>query len=228
MKNNSKNKSNNPSELISKLKKYALGSQGLIVASGLAGITTNSSAVVTAITAPTLLTTTLTFTSTANYNYNIALSTDPNDSLFFASSTNFGVYAVGAGGAQIIREVALNTTSYLGDSETVDNTGNFSTGYVFWTTNTTGNRDEWTTDRTAGVIGFKTGDNQYGFVNVNWIASTKTLTFTGGSIETTANTAITYNAAVPEPSEYAVALGLGALGLVAYRRKMGDKARARS
>ncbi len=86
---------------------------------------------------------------------------------------------------------------------------------------------DWTIDRN-GAIGFKTGDNQFGFFNVDWDVSAKTLTILGGSIESTASTGIVVTAvAVPEPSEYAAALGLGALGLAYYRRRPGNKTRAK-
>ncbi len=85
------------------------------------------------------------------------------------------------------------------------------------------NLGSWTTNRLNGAIGFKTGDDKFGFFRVSWVASTKTLTVLSGKIESVANTAI----AVPEPAEYAAALGLGVIGLAYYRKRKGLNKRLR-
>lgn len=76
-----------------------------------------------------------------------------------------------------------------------------------------------TTDELNQNIGFKTSTNNWGWANVSWTETTKTLSINSAYVESLANTAITVGdvGAVPEPSR--MLLALAGLGGVALRRR---------
>ncbi len=113
---------------------------------------------------------------------------------------------------------------YFAASAIVDATSTFNYGFLT-SGDEGGNLGAWTSDRLNGAIGFRNGDGEYGYMLITWVAASKTLTFLGdGAFDDTPGVGITV---VPEPSEYAAALGLGALGLAYYRRRPGNKTRTK-
>ncbi len=112
---------------------------------------------------------------------------------------------------------------YYQVGDTVD--GNGSTGNFGYLAKN-GNLGAWIIDRLAGAVGFKNADGEFGFVNISWVAATSTFTVLGGKFDDTPGTPIVVSAiGVPEPSDYAALLGLGAVGIAAYRRRPGNKVR---
>ncbi len=222
--------------IMNKLKKYVLGSQSLAVLSGVLGQTAISSAVTVNLTldGPNVGETFIAGGGGTGGNsviYNLdASSVDQTDKIYFAGtpSMNGSVLVFGIVATVFSSDSALpRSAHFYSIGSTVDGSLNEGSGagYVY-NGDFGGPQDDWTVDHT-GAIGFKTGDNQFAFINISWDVSAKTLTILGGKYESTASTGITVTA-VPEPSEYAAALGLGALGLAYYRRRSGNKTRPKN
>ncbi len=228
-------KQRNP--IMNRLQKYSMGSQSLALLSGVLGQTAICSASVQVLNldGPNIGDTFIAGGGgSAGDLVNYLLDSSPNssyDKLRFlgTSDVSGAVFLDGISGAVFFSTSTTSSPSPLlyEAGDIVD--GSLTTapghGYIYRGLGG-GALGVWSVDRT-GAIGFKTADNQFGYVNVAWDVSEKTLTILGGSYESTASTGITVTA-VPEPSEYAAALGLGALGLTYYRRRPGNKTRAKN
>ena len=70
----------------------------------------------------------------------------------------------------------------------------------------------------GSYMGFKTSQNNYGWLEVTWNSTSRDFEILSGAYETTPNLAITAGA-VPEPSTYALLLMTGAGWLLWKRRK---------
>ncbi len=224
-----------------RLQKYALGSQSLAVLSGVLGQTAICSAAVINLNldGPNIGDTFVAGGGGSGGNfiryYLDSSTSDLDDYLLFLGDQFFSNERLRVGAARGAFSFSSDEGGFPSSlhlyavGQIVDgslNTGG-TTGYIY-NKNNGGAQDVWTSDQT-GAFGFKTGDNQFGFINVNWDVSAKTLTILGGKFESTASTPITVTAVgVPEPSKYAALLGLGALGLAAYRRRPGNKSRPKN
>ncbi len=221
--------------IMNRLQKYTLESQGLAVLSGVLGQTAISSAAITMLDVGTLTSgSTLNAAGTGSLGLSVQVdisqSSSPADSFTFVGNTA-GVGTVRAtefGGNAWATEygtVGYDSLQYFAAGSTVDET--FFFGYGDITSGLFGNVRAWIIDRPNGAIAFKNGDGEYGYMFVDWNASSKTLKFLGsGFFDNTPGTAITVGA-VPEPADYAAALGLGALGLAYYRQRSGNKTRSK-
>ncbi len=225
----------------SRLHKYSLGSKSLAIIAGVLGqhATSNASVQVLNLDGPNVDETLIAGGGGTAGNlkiYNLDSSTtDTDDDLLFAGTATAGgilrlfarndadvfTYLPGGATKDVIRFYAIGATVdgslNTASSQGYIDHGSYSSEQGVWESNQN------------GAIGFKTGDNQFGFINVDWNVSTRTLTILGGSYESTASTSLVVTStAVPEPSEYAAALGLGALGLAYYRRRSGNKTRSKN
>ncbi len=216
--------------IINRITKYSQGSRKLTILSGICGTTTICSANIVSLNldGPNVGETLIAYgggTAGDSTVYQLdASTTDTSDSLTFFGQ-NLGMDPTlqilpNASGSLVMVDTGTSYLAYLAIGSTVDAT---LTTAGLATVSMNINFNSWTTDRN-GAFGFKTGDNQFGFINISWEAIAKTMTILGGKYESTPNTSITVTA-VPEPSQYAAALGLGALGLSFYRRRSGNIAR---
>ncbi len=224
--------SNQRKPIMKRLQKYTLGSQGLAVLSGVLGQTVISSASVQVLDVSAIIDKTSVAggggTLGDNINFFLTDSADGNDRIRLAGDTNPRLFIQGENGAYVLHDGsgvnAVPRFYNVGDEVNGAGTvGEF--GYIsrLGTVNS-----PWDVDHASGAMGFKNGDNEFFFINITWVAATKTLTYTGGMFQDdSAITSITVTA-VPEPSEYAAALGLGALGLAYYRRRPGNKTRPKN
>lgn len=74
-------------------------------------------------------------------------------------------------------------------------------------------------DVTGGVIGFLTGNGNWGYVEFDWNATSSELTILSAKVESVVGDTITFTpTVVPEPSALAM-LSLGAVGLMMRRRR---------
>ncbi len=222
---------------MNRLQKYSLGSQGLAVLSGLLGQTAICSAAITTLNldGPNVGETLIaggggSAGAYAAYLLDASPSSTTDKLRFYGVSSNNGrVFIGGVSGATVFAGTETSTPPLLllyGIGDTVDGSGNAGPGHGYaFDGGYGGPLGLWVSDQT-GAFGFQTADSQFGFVNIGWDVSEKTLTILGGKYESTASTGLVVTA-VPEPSEYAVALGLGALGLAYYRRRPGNKTRAK-
>ncbi len=158
-------------------------------------------------------------------------SSNPNDQLYTRLTNGTTLFLYGHNGAAVAFEgytSGYRALKYYAVGDSVSSLGSFDYG-VLHATNGSALAPDWVVDRPNGAIGFRNGDGEFGFFHVSWVAASRTLTFLGsGFYDDTPGTAITVTAAVPEPSEYAAALGLGALGLAYYRRRPGNKIRMKN
>ncbi len=218
-----------------KISKYNLASQSLAVGVGMIGISQSTDATITALNLPGTIEN-VDFVENDSPSqfvvYNLALSTtDTTDVFNFIGQGNY--VGITGGDGTTIKLATNSNINYdpklfnIGDSINV--TSNAANGYnvenLFYNVISYGNseRAPWTSDQTNVAIGFVSGDNQPGYFLINWVVATETMTVLGGFIETSGSS-ITV-AAVPEPSEYAAALGLGATGLAYYRKLKSRKNR---
>ncbi len=216
-----------------RLQKYSVGSTSLVVISGVLGSTAICSAVVVNLNldGPQVDQTLLaggggTAGNSATYLFDVSTTNTTDNFKFYgdpASGNRIclvgGIFTEGTGfpPSPIFYSIGSSVNGSGGDT---------GYGYVY-RGDSGGAQGAWTTDR-IGAIGIKTGENQLGFFNVSWSVAAKTLTILGGSIESTPGASITVTAPIPEPLEFTAALGLGALGLVYYRRRKGIKTRVKN
>ncbi len=232
------NVTKNRKQIINKLHKYSQGSQSLMVMAGVLGQTVICSASVQILNldGPNVGETLIAGgggTAGDQPIYLLDSSASSSDALNFAGNSASGgrVFINGANGANIMNIGSGSNGAaiiYYALGESIDGSADNSSvtyGYTFAGA-FGGARGDWTVDRPSGAIGFKNGDGEFGFLNVDWDVSTKSLTILGGSYEDS-GAAITVTA-VPEPAEYAAALGLGALGLAFYRRRPENKTRLKN
>ncbi len=213
-----------------RLQKYALGSQSLAVLSGVLGQTAICSAVLQNLDVSGIFNQTSVGggggTLGTTYSLYLTQSSDVNDRLIFNGNTfTLGdrVMVQGYNGARVFN--SNNTLRYYPVGSSVTGNGSSSgNGYLTYAINVF----PWVTDRLNGAIGFKNGDGELGFLNVSWVAATKTLTYLNGFFDDDSGVTSITVTAVPEPSEYAAALGLGAIGLAYYRRRPGSKSRPKN
>lgn len=235
-----KTNSSNQLKLIkNKIQKYSLGSQSIALMAGLLGITPLSYGSIIVLDGTNLFGETSSFDGSGSlgefYVYYLTQSADIDDRIIFSGRLDNGVNHVslrGTGGIELANAATIEgfpTIKYFSTNSSVDQNSTFSIGDIFSYTSasTNGLLGSWETDRTSGAIGFRNGDGEYGFIRVSWDASNKTMTLISGAFDNSPGTAITVTA-VPEPSEYAAALGLGALGLAYYRRRHGNKTRSKN
>ncbi len=204
--------------------KYSLGAQSLAVVAGILGQSLICSANITALDVGTF-TNGETIIADGSGSLGISETLDITQTAASSGKLFFLGYTGGATGAVVRMDVQNNTFFHYsafqsgfrtlkyfapGDSVDITNLHPLTNTAVYISKgNLGGNLGEWTVDRPSGAIGFRNGDGEFGYMHVSWVASTKTLTFLGnGFFDDTPGTSITV---VPEPSEYAAALGLGAL-----------------
>ncbi len=222
------NSSNNQKPSNNRLQKYSLGSQSLAVLAGIMGQITISSAAIRVLDVGALTNGQTINTAVPNTMLSLNFSeTASSDSLTFGGDPSFGglLNLAGSGGASVLYNSGnIYSPKYFAVGSSVDSSSSENTETNYFTYGG-GNYGDWTVDRPSGAIGFKNGDGEFGYMLVSWVAATNTLTFLGvGAFDDVPGTAITV---VPEPSEYAAALGLGALGLACYRRRPGNKSRSK-
>ncbi len=238
-------RSNHYSSIKHRLTKYSLGSQSVMLLSGLIGITTDSNANLTALDLSTIENESISKNGVGTIDpdrvrQDLTQSSDSNDELWVnGGGVGLGdVMITGVYGARIGYvtrnstkvprylsvgfNINLNSVGFTKANQFIYDTLVYDVGY--------GNlgSDQWQVDRPNGAIAFRNGDGNYGFIRVSWVASTSTMTFLSGVFEDTENNITVTAAPVPEPAHYAAALGLGALGLAYYRRRPGNKTRAKS
>ncbi len=237
MKQKQKNVSKNRKPIMNRLQKYSQGYQGLAVLSGVLGQTAVCSAAITALdVGPLTNGTTLNAAGTGSLgnstvNFNVSQSSNVGDTFQMRGDAGRIIFNVtgGSGDGFAINGTTntYNNLKYFPVSSVVDSSNSFNYGFVSYDP-AGGNLDDWLIDRPSGAIGFRLDDGEFGYIHVSWVAATKTLTFLGtGFFDDTPGAGITV-AAVPEPSDYAAALGLGALGIAYYRRRPGNKTRSKN
>ncbi len=238
---NNKKVSKNRKPIMNRLQKYSQVSQSLAVVTGVLGQTAICSASITALDVGSLTNgATVNGYGTGSLGTNVLLpidqSSDPNDTLRVLTSGTNGSRVIFQGfGSFSTLTMAYDygifaqspPLHYFAPLSIVSSSNSFRRSGYLASYTPEQNLGSWTVDRPNGAIGFKNGDGEFGYINVSWVAATKTLTFLGtGFFDDEPGTSITI-AAIPEPSEYAAVLGLGALGLAYYRRRPGNKTRAK-
>ncbi len=224
--------------IMNRLQKYTLGSQSLAVLAGALSQTAICSAAVINLNlgGPIVGDTVIaggggSVGDVVQYNLGASSITQGDFIRFYGPAlTSYPFVTVGGyGGASVIsmQPGSYNVVTFYTVGSTINGSQLFGLtyGYLYLGSNG-GGQDVWSANRT-GAIGFKTGDNQFGYFNISWDIAAKTLTILGGKYESTASAGIVVTA-VPEPSEYAAALGLGAIGLAYYRRRPGNKTRPKA
>ncbi len=205
-----------------RIQSYSISSSSLALLSGILGQTVISSAAVIDLNLASLIGTTFISTGSGTggqtAGYSLDASSDSNDYLTFWGRVLSGdqlVIVFGGSGSNIMT-TGSNANYYSYGSIVNGNLNSASTNGRLFHSYYGGAVGDWITNR-IGAIGFQTGDSQFGFINVDWNVSEKTMTILGGKLETNLNTPIVVTT-VPEPAAYAAALGLGALGLAYYRK----------
>ncbi len=209
--------------------KYALSSKSLAVSVGVVSSTSMLTADVINLDLSGLLSKTFIAggggSAGDDFNFVLSQSSDADDLILISGDNDFTlarVFLDGYNGAYVFNTGSTSAAAllYYSVGSTINGIGSDFGDYGY-TTNF-GNKVPWDVDRPSGAIGFKNGDNEFGFINVSWVASTKTLTILGGKFDDTPETPITVTA-VPESSNYAAILALGAFGLAYYRKRSGCK-----
>lgn len=225
---------------MNRLQKYSLSSHGLAMLSGILGQISLCSAAINALDTGNLISGFMMVEEgegdpniSGEYvaMLNLSQSSVSNDTLQFTTGYSYFIYdyflsGFADNGAKFISDGMSNSfdiMKYFAPGSIVDNHSTNTTTAYFSFNNPIG---DWVVDRPNGAIGFINGDGEFGYIFVDWVASTKTLTFLGaGFFDDTPGTGITV---VPEPSEFAAALGLGAIGVAYYRRRSGNKTRPKN
>ncbi len=225
-----------------RLMKYSLGSQSIMVLSGLIGITTDSNANITALDIPVIENQTISKGGTGTLGENVTKqyltqSSDTDDQLWInGGDAQDKMWIAGVYGARIGYEIPGGDTKVPSYLPVGFNINLYSVGFTkannilyrtYFYIPGEGNLGDWNVDRPNGAIAIRNGDGEYGYLRVSWVAATSTMTFLSGEFDDTPAAVITVTA-VPEPVEYAAALGLGALGLAYYRRRPGNKSRPKN
>ncbi len=213
-----------------KLQRYSEASQALAATVGLIGSTTLCSAIEVTLNldGPNVGETLIAGgggTAGNSIIYYIDSSAFAGDRLGFQGDNSSGdrIFLSSLTGGYFLRVGTSNFAAiYYGVGDSVDGSGHAGFAYVFNGT-LGGALGDWSVDRPSGAVGFKNSDNEFGFLNVSWVVSTRTLTILGGKFDDS-GAAITVTA-VPEASDYAALLGLGVLGLACYRRRPYNRAR---
>ncbi len=214
------------------LKKFSRGSQGLAVLSGVMGVASQSSGNIVELNLGALENMSFTTSPDETSIYYVSASNDADDRFFISGGT---IEITGQNGLLVATNYSINASFMapgfynIGD---VINTSNFTSNLGTDNSNiiTAGvtNFGDWTVDHANGAVAFRdpdSGNGGVGFLNITWDASSHLLTIKGGSFNVGTSITVTD---IPEPAEYAAALGLGALGLVYYRRRPGNKSRPKS
>ncbi len=154
-------------------------------------------------------------------------STDSDDLIFFRSDNNPNgslLFSSGYGSdAGFVSSGSVPQLYSRGSS--IDGTKDAATDHAYFVASG-GSSSPWDSDQTDVAVGFHTGDSRFGYVNINWVTATKTIEIKKIVIETSTGVAAQF-AAVPEPADYATALGLGAAGLAYYRNRKNIKQRVK-
>lgn len=108
--------------------------------------------------------------------------------------------------------------SFFANGTVIGAGGNVNRGYAYFQSDSLPSTD-FTSDQLNQNIAFKTSSNHWGWANVSWTESTKTLAINSAYVESVAGNTITVGdvGAVPEPSR--ALLALAGLGSVALRRR---------
>ncbi len=222
----------NRKQIMNRLQKYTLGAQGMAVLSGLLGQTAISSAVVQALNVSAIINKTTIGGGGGSlgdqFDFDLVDSVAGADKIRLLGEPVYqrlGLF--GYGGADVLNFISTNGPIVkfypVGDAVTGD--GNIGS---YGDLSSNGNNvSPWDEDHLTGAIGFRNGDFNLGFINISWVAATQTLTYLGGMFEADSGVTSIVVTAIPEHSDYAAALGLGALGLAYYRRRPGNKSRAK-
>ncbi len=229
MKNN-RNETESLFPMKTRIKKYAIGAHGVAAtAAGVVGFTAISEGSVQVFNLGSLENKTFIADGTgtggsATFEYLLAQSADAGDKITITGNNNYVTFFA-TGGAQLYRNTTgYGNADYFSIGTAISGSASQNTGYLVYNNNT--NYAPWNVDRFGGAVAFKDGDGNKGFFNITWDVSAKTLTILGGSFEDSGG-ALTVTA-VPEPSIYAAALGLGALGVAYYRRRPDVKTRPKA
>ncbi len=224
-----------------RINKYTAGTQSLLLATGAFAAAQDTDATVVPLSLPgTILNHTFDLTNGTQYVDYAVYGFGVNGTLrFYGFDNGITVKIVGlVPMAQVY--VKTNTNSFQnydakifnpGDlvSTISDVTGGYNTiNYNLTSIHFNGNeRSPWTSAHSDVALGFVTQSNHAGFININWDAANNAMTVLGGAYENVSGLAITVTSAIPEPADYAAALGLGALGLAYYRNRRNLKQRAK-
>ena len=136
------------------------------------------------------------------------------------SSLSLGYHPLSSVGGMVYHNAAGGSNSglvrFFANSTVIGGGGNGAKGYAYF--QSSNSLLDLDSDLFSKNIGFKTSGGNWGWANVDWLESTKTLKINEAWVESVANTPITINvAAVPEPSR--ALLALAGLGGVALRRR---------
>ncbi len=169
-------------------------------------------------------------TAGETYDLDLTHTADVNDYLRIVGNTGSGtvifvIFKQGGDGAFSTGGGSNPSALFYNNGETIDGQLNQAPDYGYLVKAGT-NKSGWTSDLSDGALGFQDSDGNFGYLSISWVASSQTLTVISGAFENSGGS-ITAGA-VPEPSEYAAALGLGALGLAYYRRRQGNKTRSKN
>lgn len=211
-----------------RLKKYLLESKSLAISFGLLGSSQTVDSSIVELNLGALTNATFNTSGTGTYGsgnatYLIDLSNDIGDAFYFRGSDFNGGALHGSdvnNGASLAYNVIsgyFTSLAYFPIGSIVGNMiGDAGRGYIVQAGILLG---DWTVDRPNGALGFRTGDNTFGFFRVDWKVATETLTFLSGALQTDGSPIAVTD--IPETKYYSLILSLGSIGLNYYRKIFG-------
>ena len=144
------------------------------------------------------------------------------------SSLSLGYHPLSSVGGVVYHDNSVGVSNsglvrFFANGTAIGGGGNGAKGYAYFQSNNP--LLDLTSDQLNKNIGFKTNTNNWGWANVSWNETAKSLTINGAFVESVAGNSITINesllAPAPEPSRALLALaGLGGMALRRRRKQV--------